>query len=109
MNWSKKSGSTETSMTVKFDLGHVVATPGALEALEAAGQEPGFFLDKHASGNWGDVDADDALLNDEALKDGGRVLSAFKTLRGVKLWVLTEAVDDDGNRAATTILLPSEY
>jgi hypothetical protein len=30
-------------------------------------------------------------------------------LRGVKLWVITEAAGDDGHRAATTILPPDEY
>jgi hypothetical protein len=56
----------------KFPLGHVVATPGVLEALAESGQTPAFFLDQHASGNWGIVDEEDWLLNDEALKDGSR-------------------------------------
>jgi hypothetical protein len=47
--------------------------------------------------------------NDEALKDGSRILSAYLTLKGKKLWVITEATDDDGHRAATTLLLPEEY
>jgi hypothetical protein len=28
---------------------------------------------------------------------------------GTKFWVITEAVGDDGRRAATTVLLPDEY
>jgi hypothetical protein len=47
----------------KFPLGQVVATPGALEAMQASGQTPDFFQHQHASGNWGVVD-------EEALKDG---------------------------------------
>jgi hypothetical protein len=43
------------------------------------------------------------------LIDGSRLLSAYRTALGEKLWIITEAVDDSGNRAATTILLPSEY
>ena len=39
----------------KFPLGQVVATPGALEALADAGQTPTFFLNKHSSGDWGEV------------------------------------------------------
>jgi hypothetical protein len=38
-----------------FTLGHVVATPGALAALEKAGQQPGDFLARHADGDWGEV------------------------------------------------------
>lgn len=92
-----------------FQLGRTVATPGALEALEAAGQEPSFFLEKHVSGDWGIVDADDARANDAAIQTGERILSVYKTLLGVEVWVLTEAVDDEGVRAATTILLPEEH
>ncbi len=93
----------------KFTLGQLVATPGALEALEESGQAPGVFLSRHAAGDWGEVDEEDWALNDQALKDGSRILSAYRTLNGKKLWVITEAADDDGRRAVTTILLPDEY
>jgi hypothetical protein len=93
----------------KFSLGQVVATPGALEAMQASGQTPDFFLGQHVSGNWGIVDEEDWALNDQALKDGSRLLSAYRTLRGVKLYVITEAADDNGQRAVTTLLLPEEY
>ena len=42
-------------MTAKFPLGSLVATPAALEAMEQSGQTPAFFLDRHVSGDWGDV------------------------------------------------------
>jgi hypothetical protein len=93
----------------KFQLGQIVATPAALEAIEASGLEPSFFLDRHAQGDWGWVDDFDKRANDQALVDGGRLLSAYLTLKGVKLWIITEAADDDGSRAATTLLLPDEY
>ena len=69
----------------------------------------GLFFDRHSTGDWGQVCPDDAQLNEEALKDGGRIISAYSTLKGVKLWIITEATDDNGRRASTTILLPSEY
>lgn len=93
----------------KFGLGKTVATPGALDAIEAAGQEPSFFIEKHASADWGSVDADDARANDAAIKTGERLLSIYQTLLGVEVWLMTEAADDMGYRAATTILLPGEY
>ena len=98
-----------TMSRAKFPLGQVVATPGALEVLAESGQSPAFFLDQHASGNWGIVDEEDWRLNDEALNDGSRVLSAYLTLRGKKLWIITEATNDNGHRESTTILLPDEY
>ncbi len=94
---------------VKFHPGRIVATPGALDALARSGQEPAFFLRKHLSGDWGEVDAEDWSLNDQALQDGSRLLSAYTTLKGVRFWIITEAANDDGHRASTCVLLPDEY
>ena len=89
---------------MRFDLGTLLATPGALEALEDSGQAPVEFLARHANSDWGDVDAADAAENELSVAEGFRILSAYKTSKGVKLWVITEA-----DRSATTILLPDEY
>jgi hypothetical protein len=93
----------------KFPLGQIVATPGALEAIEAAGQSPDFFLDKHVQGDWGEICDEDKQLNDQALVDGGRLLSAYRTLKNERIWIISEAADDNGKRLATTILLPEDY
>jgi hypothetical protein len=90
--------------TARFPLGRLLMTPGALQALIAAGQSPLEFLRRHASGDWGEVGAEDGRLNDRAVKDGTRLLSAYRTAGGRKVWVITEA-----DRSATTILLPEEY
>lgn len=88
----------------RFDLGQIVATPGAIEALEDAEQTPVEFLSRHVAGDWGTVDAEYKRLNDEAIEIGSRILSAYVTKADVKLWVITEA-----DRSSTCILLPSEY
>ena len=80
-----------------------------MEAIQEAGQSPDFFLNKHSQGDWGEISKGDKRLNDEALVDGGRLLSAYRTLRNERIWVITEAADEDGNRLASTILLPSDY
>ena len=102
---------SESSKTTspKFELGTVVATPGALEALEESGQSPAEFLKRHLQLEQADLCNEDYELNGEAVKDGSRILSAFKTSKGIKLWVITEAEDDQGHRSATTLLLPQEY
>lgn len=92
-----------------FKLGAVVATPAALAAMEKANQQPWEFLARHVQGDWGDVGAEDAEANNGSLKDGSRLLSAYLLKTGEKLWVITEAEDDHGIRAATTILLPDDY
>jgi hypothetical protein len=87
-----------------FPLGSLVATPGALAALERASQLPTTFISRHVCGDWGTVCDDDKKLNDAAVTDGTRILSAYETAGGEKVWVITEA-----DRSATTLLLPDEY
>jgi hypothetical protein len=67
------------------------------------------FIIRHVRGDWGLVDDEDKMANDQALLDGSRLLSAYKTLKGVKIWIITEACDDNGHRATTSCVLPSEY
>jgi hypothetical protein len=93
----------------KFGLGQIVATPGALDVLEQSGQSPSEFLNRHLQREQGDLCDEDHEINGEALKDGSRILSAYKTSKGVKIWLITEAEDGNGHRSATTILLPEEY
>jgi hypothetical protein len=95
--------------TKKFSLGRIVATPGALEALLNAGQSADEFLARHVTGDWGDLCDDDKSLNDAALEDGSRILSAYQTGKGDRIWVITEAVNEVGLRYSTTLLLSSEY
>lgn len=87
-----------------FPLGEIVATRGAIAAMQSAGQSPLEFLARHLRGDWGDVSGDDWTLNDEALESGDRILSAYRTAKGERLWIITES-----DRSATTFLLPDEY
>jgi hypothetical protein len=89
---------------IRFSLGRVVATPGALAALEKAKQLPAEFLDRHVNGDWGDVPEEDKQANEVAIDQGTRILSAYTTSAGDRIWILTEA-----DRSATTIMLPEEY
>lgn len=85
----------------KFDLGQLLSTPGALEALAESGQTPAEFLARHVCGNYGELCEEDKRLNDQAISDGSRLLSAYRCRKGTKLWVITEAEGDDGQRACT--------
>jgi len=87
-----------------FELGQIVATPGALAALKKAGQQPGEFLTRHVNREWGDVPDEDRRENEYSLEHGFRLLSAYKTNAGDRLWIITEA-----DRSVTTLLLPEEY
>jgi hypothetical protein len=50
------------------------------------------------------VCAEDKAFNDEALITGSRLMSAYTTTVGTKIWIITEA-----NRSVTTLLLLEEY
>lgn len=85
-----------------FELGDLYATPGVLEVTTTL--ERIEAIQRHLSGDWGDVCEEDWELNNEAVEMGYRILSAYTTSKGIKFWVITEA-----DRSATTILLPDEY
>jgi hypothetical protein len=95
---------TNPQNKVLFPLGQVFLTVGVREALEESEQMPIDFLSEHQSGNWGDICEADKQENELSVKEGFRILSAYKTTRGEKLWIITEA-----DRSSTTCLLPSEY
>ncbi len=87
-----------------FPLGFVVATPGARAAFEANNARFSYYLAKHQCGVWGDVPPEDVRANDQALKHGLRLLSAYHLRDGTKVWIWTEA-----DRSATCVMLPEEY
>ncbi len=88
----------------KFLLGRLAATPGALQALQEAGQHALEFLSRHQQGDWGELCTEDKQENEFSILNNLRILSAYILKTGVQIWIITEA-----DRSVTTILLPSEY
>ena len=86
----------------KFALGHLVATPNALAQI--ANDEIIAALSRHVQCDWGDLDEHDRNANDQALVRGERLLSSYRSTRGVKFWIITE-----WDRSVTTVLLPEDY
>ena len=95
-------------METLFSLGRLLATPGALDAANRAGENLLLFFCRHAAGDWGNMDPDDGQANDAAVRDGERILSAYPldpaAPRNGTVWVITEA-----DRSMTTLLCPDEY
>lgn len=90
-----------------FPLGRLAATPGALELLDQHRVSLFDLLARHVRGDWGDVGAEDAHTNDQALIYGYRVLSCYTLVPGdhdTRVWVISEA-----DRSVTTALRPEEY
>lgn len=87
-----------------FALGELRITRKASDVLRLSGQDVVFFLEKHVGHDWGELDAEDWRFMDEMAERGGRLMSVYHTLKGAKIYIITEA-----NRSATTILTPEEY
>jgi hypothetical protein len=90
-------------MTRLFDAGRIVATPGALNLLTVTGTNPHDLIERHVSGDWGDVPLEDAKENEFSVKNGFRMLSSYQ-VGSERLWLLTTA-----DRSSSCLLLPEEY
>ncbi|MCY1533314.1 hypothetical protein D9M68_686360 [compost metagenome] len=111
-------------VSLRFALGRVVATPGALALIHTSNSNPFALLAKHVTGDWGDIDPEDVQTNEDAVAHGLRVLSVYRLPLQVavekgaaqtqpsqdvdehdnRIWLITEA-----DRSVTTLLLPEEY
>jgi hypothetical protein len=91
-----------------FSLGQVYATPAVLAHLEKHAMYPSALLGPHCHGEYGQLDEEDCQANDDALIQGGRILSVSK-VEGERIYIITDAADDRGVRHATTLLFPREY
>ena len=81
-----------------------MATPSALNAFAATGENPIDYIVRHMNLDPGALGADDQLQNLRAVCEGTRVFSAYELRDGTRIWIITES-----DRSVTTILLPEEY
>lgn len=100
-------------MENKFETGVILATNAVKKTMI---ENPKFSifcqkcLEKHSSGDWGDLEEEDKESNDFSLENEGRIFSSYKFSEDLqiqneeKIWIITEC-----NRDATTLLFPSEY
>ena len=85
----------------RFNPGRLMITCNAKNALPR--REVDAAINRHLSGDWGDVCQSDWQRNEQALRDGDRLLSVYQTQAGEKFWIITES-----DRSTTTVLLPSD-
>ena len=91
------------SKAICFSLGQIVSTPGALDVLDREAVNAADLLQRHQSGDWGNVPPEDAEENDLSIVNGNRILSSY-IVGEDRIWIITEA-----DRSSTTLLLPEEY
>ncbi|HJW57586.1 MAG TPA: hypothetical protein VJ577_20180 [Burkholderiaceae bacterium] len=87
-----------------FALGRIVVTRGALSLLGQHGVLPMQLVSRHVRGDWGYLNPEDVIANNEALAGNDRILSNYLIDGDDRVWVITE-----WGRSTTTLLLPSEY
>ena len=88
----------------RLQLGRVVLTRAVNELVAEGGFNPMDLLRRHAAGDWGDISEDDRALNNTALIQEERVMSAYQVNNDLVVWIITEA-----DRSVTTLLLPQDY
>jgi len=90
----------------KFPLGIILVTAGVDAVMRRDKSFADFVYDslrRHAKGDWGDLSEADIEENELSLKEGFRLLSAYKNEKD-EIWIVTEA-----DRSSTTVLFPIEY
>ena len=92
--------------TALFPTGTLAFSRGVNDVVADGLLDPGPFIRRHFSGDWGDCCEDDKRSNDAALRLGNRLVSAYSIdiESESRLWIITEA-----DRSVTTLLFPSEY
>ena len=93
---------------MRHNLGRVVATAAVAAAVPH--DLITALLDRHATGDWGDLDADDKAANDQAARSGdGRLFSSYNAAEHGKLWIITNDIRGEGEGPITTVLFPEDY
>lgn len=94
--------SAQTIPVAKFRIGRIVSTPNALVRLTPEDILVG--IQRHQSGDWGDISEEDKQENELSLQKDFRLLSVYRSAQGITFWLITEA-----DRSVTTVLLPEDY
>ena len=81
-----------------------LVTLGALALLNRAGETPEPYFARHLSGDWGELGEEDRRRNEQAARDGGWVVSVYRTTMGEEVWVATCP-----DRSESRLCTPEEF
>ena len=96
----------EEGNNMKFEIGQLVATSGIADAMNdnIFTQEVNKAFTRYRNRDWGELEKDDAQMNDLALiNEDDRILAKYETSKGA-IYIITE-----WDRSVTTILFANEY
>ena len=100
---NEKANLKKSTPYLLFDMGDVLATPGAYRFMNDYHIDDTELLMRHATGDWGEIPPEGKAANDRAVKSRGRIVSGYTFEAGV-VWMITKA-----DRTYTTIMLSKEY
>lgn len=80
-----------------------MSTPGAIARMHALKINPADLINRHASGDWGNICDEDKATNDRSAESKGMILSCYGE-GDDRLWLIT-----DPGHETSTLLLPEEY
>jgi hypothetical protein len=89
---------------MRFALGKVAITRPCLARFENLGESVMAYLNRHISGDWGNLGEEDKAANEQAINRPIRILSRYYLSDGDSIYIITEA-----DRSCTTIMLRDEY
>ena len=93
---------------MRHSLGRVVAT--AAVAASVPEEVIIGLLDRHAAGDWGDLDGEDKAANDTDHSHAeGRLFSSYESEEHGTIWVITEDLRGEADGPITTVLFPDDY
>jgi hypothetical protein len=84
--------------STKFELGHVIVTPSATNAMAAAGQEASDLLARHQAGDWGEISDQERHVNELGLNGSYNIVSIFPAGGGQRVTIMTK-----GDRSMTLV------
>ncbi|MGC4044734.1 MAG: hypothetical protein QM758_13155 [Armatimonas sp.] len=88
----------------RFNLGTIHLSVAAFEALVR--NEAGLveLLQRHRTGDFGEMPYDDKQVNEKSIRQGGRILSSYPLEDGTVIWIITGA-----GWTTTSVMVREEY
>jgi hypothetical protein len=86
--------------TVKFKVGELVVTPTAAAAIAESGATLDALMQRHQSGDWGEISAAIRAVNERGLSDQFNLQSGYALPDGRKVVIVTNR-----DRSATMVHL----
>lgn len=91
----------------RIKLGQVYGTKRVMQLIPE--EALAMYLTRHLFCDWGDVCDEDQRANEQALETGDRLLSAYVVPDVGRIYIITDAENDECERVSSTVMFCDEY